>query len=316
MSNFTQLVSASGYDVNNMVFSTPVEQKIPDSKVTSKRIYISTKNADGTVGELCMATDEIYSFGVNINLDEKNKDIVTGYTMPLCLYNKNGPSESEKEFVETFNRIVEKCKDHIIENKDSLDQYSLERSELKKICNSLYYKRDPKNKAKIMDGVGPTLYAKLIHNKKKNEIETTFFNSQTGEEVNPMDLIEKHCFAKAVIKFESIFIGNKISLQIKLYECEVKMIDSGRKKLLPRPAASSTVNIVVKGNTYNPLDEDDDDNDTFDIDDAGSLKDGDTAVEKKDEEDVVVLEEKVETIEIKEEEVVKPKKKIVKVLKK
>ena len=314
MSNFTQLVSASGYDVNNMVFSTPVEQKIPDSKVTSKRIYLSTKNANGTVGELCMATDEIYSFGVNINLDEKNKDIVTGYTMPLCLFNKNGPSESEKEFVETFNRIVEKCKDHIIENKDSLDQYSLERSELKKICNSLYYKRDPKNKAKIMDGVGPTLYAKLIFNKKKNDIETTFFNSQTGEEVNPMDLIEKHCFAKAVIKFESIFIGNKISLQIKLYECEVKMIDSGRKKLLPRPAASSTVNIVVKSNTYNPLDEDDD-NDVFDIDDAGSLKDEDTTT-KKDEEDVVVLEEKVETLEIKEEEVVKPKKKIVKVLKK
>jgi len=133
-----------------------------------------------------------------------------------------------------------------------------------------------------------------------------------------MDLIEKHCFAKAVIKFESIFIGNKISLQIKLYECEVKMIDSGRKKLLPRPAASSTVNIVVKSNTYNPLDEDedDDDNDTFDIDDAGSLKDGDTAVEKKDEEDVVVLEEKVETLEIKEEEVRKTKKKIVKILKK
>ena len=314
MSNFTQLVSASGYDVNNMVFSTPVEQKIPDSKVTSKRIYLSTKNANGTVGELCMATDEIYSFGVNINLDEKNKDIVTGYTMPLCLFNKNGPSESEKEFVETFNRIVEKCKDHIIENKDSLDQYSLERSELKKICNSLYYKRDPKNKAKIMDGVGPTLYAKLIFNKKKNDIETTFFNSQTCEEVNPMDLIEKHCFAKAVIKFESIFIGNKISLQIKLYECEVKMIDSGRKKLLPRPAASSTVNIVVKSNTYNPLDEDDD-NDVFDIDDAGSLKDEDTTT-KKDEEDVVVLEEKVETLEIKEEEVVKPKKKIVKVLKK
>jgi len=312
MSNFTQLVSASGYDTNNMVFSTPVEQKIPDSKVTSKRIYLSTKNPDGTIGELCMATDEIYSFGVNINLDEKNKDLVTGYTMPLCLHNKNGPSESEKEFVETFNRIVEKCKDHIIENKDSLDQYSLERSELKKICNSLYYKRDPKNKAKIMDGVGPTLYAKLIFNKKKNEIDTTFFNSQTGEEVNPMDLIEKHCFAKAVIKFESIFIGNKISLQVKLYECEVKMIDSGRKKLLPRPAASSTVNIVVKGNTYNPLDEDDD-NDVFDIDDAGSLKD-----DGKEEVplSVPVEEEEVSQVEIKEEEVVKPKKKIVKVLKK
>ena len=305
MSDFTQLISASSYDVENMVFSPAVEQKIPDSKISSKRIFLSTKNPDGSIGELCMATEEVYSFGVNINLDEKNKDLVTGYTMPLCLFNKNGPSDKEKEFVDTFNRIVEKCKDHIIDNKDSLDQYSLERSELKKICNSLYYKRDPKNKAKIMDGAGPTLYAKLIHNKKKNEITTTFFNSQTGDEVKPMDLIEKHCYAQAVIKFESIFIGNKISLQIKLYDCGVKMIDSGRKKLLPRPTASTTINIIAKNN-FNPLDDDDDE--TFDIDDAGSLKDDD---EVQIKEELPIKEE----IPVKEEEV-KPKKKIVKVLKK
>ena len=311
MSDFTQLISASSYDVKNMVFSTPVEQKIPDSKISSKRIFISTKNSDGTIGELCMATDEIYSFGVNINLDEKNKDLVTGYTMPLCLFNKNGPSESEKQFVDTFNRIVEKCKDHIIDSKDILDQYSLERSELKKICNSLYYKRDPKNKAKIMEEAGPTLYAKLIFNKKKNEVTTTFFNSQTGKEINPMELIEKHCYAKAVIKFESIFIGNKISLQIKLYDCGIKMIDSGRKKLLPRPVVSSTVNIVVN-NDFNPLDDDDD---IFDIDDAGSLKDEEQELPKATEDEELPIEDKLLTLQVKEEEV-KPKKKIVKVLKK
>jgi hypothetical protein len=248
-------------------------------------------------------TDEIYSFGVNVNLDEKNKDDVTGYTMPLCLFNKNGPSESEKQFVDTFNKIIEKCKDHIIENKDALDQYSLERSELKKICNSLYYKRDPKNKAKIMDGVGPTLYAKLIFNKKKNAITSTFFNSQTGEEINPLDLIDKHCYAKAVIKFESIFIGNKISLQIKLYDCGVKMIDSGRKKLLPRPTGSSiSVNVAVNNN---PLDDDDDE--IFDInDDAGSLTE-----EPAPPAAAPVIQEAP-----KDEEVAKPKKKIVKVIKK
>lgn len=305
MSDFTQLISAESYDVNDMVFSTPVEQKIPDSKISSKRIFISTKNPDGTVGELCMVTDEIYSFGVNVNLDEKNKDDVTGYTMPLCLFNKNGPSESEKQFVDTFNKIIEKCKDHIIENKDALDQYSLERSELKKICNSLYYKRDPKNKAKIMDGVGPTLYAKLIFNKKKNAITSTFFNSQTGEEINPLDLIDKHCYAKAVIKFESIFIGNKISLQIKLYDCGVKMIDSGRKKLLPRPTGSSiSVNVAVNNN---PLDDDDDE--IFDInDDAGSLTEEPAPPVAAAP---VVIQEAP-----KDEEVAKPKKKIVKVIKK
>jgi hypothetical protein len=256
MSDFTELISIDNFDVENIVFSTPTEQKIPDSKISSKRIFLSARNPDGTIGELCMSTDEVYSFGVNLNLDEKNKDLVTGYTMPLCLFNKNGPTENEKQFVNTFNRIVEKCKDHIIENKDALDQYSLERSELKKICNSLYYKRDPKNKAKIMEGTGPTLYAKLIFNKKKNQITSTFFNSQNGQVINPMDLVDKHCYAKAVIKFESIFIGNKISLQIKLYDCGIKMIDSGRKRLLTRPAPPQ--GLVERIVMSNPLDDDSD----------------------------------------------------------
>lgn len=304
----TQLISVSDYNVDNMVFSAPVEQKIPDSKLTSKRIFISTRNDDGSIGELCLATDEIYSFGVNITLDEKNKDIVTGYTMPLCMFNKNGPSESEKQFVDTFNRIVEKCKDHIIDNKDALDQYSLERSELKKICNSLYYKRDPKNKAKIMEGVGPTLYAKLIFNKKKNQIESTFFDAKTGREVDPLDLVDKHCYAKAVIKFESIFIGNKISLQVKLYDCGVKMIESGRKPLLPRPTASqSIVMSTPASSSSNPLL--DDENDTAlqiddDDDDAGSLKDEPVVVPA-----VAVVPEPVA-------DEVKPKKKVVKIIKK
>lgn len=264
MSDFTQLISAKNFDVDNIVFSTPTEQKIPDSKISSKRIFLSARNPDGTIGELCMSTDEVYSFGVNLNLDEKNKDIVTGYTMPLCLFNKNGATDNEKQFVDMFNRIVEKCKDHIIDNKDALDQYSLERSELKKICNSLYYKRDPKNKAKILEGTGPTLYAKLIFNKKKNQITSTFFNSQNGQEIDPMDLVDKHCYAKAVIKFESIFIGNKISLQIKLYDCGIKMIDSGRKRLLPRPAPTqSSVNLLHSN--ANPLDDEGDDDNEEDI---------------------------------------------------
>jgi len=273
----TQVISASSYNVDNIIFSTPVISNIPDSKLTSKRIHLSTKNPDGTIGELCMSTGQIYSFGINVNLDQKSKEI-TGYSMPLCLFNKNGPSEEEKAFVDKMNEIVEKCKDHIIENKDELEQFTLEKSELKKINNSLYYKRDPKNKAKILDGVGPTLYAKLMFDKKKNKITTCFFNDVTGEEMNPTDLMEKHCYATACIKFESIFIGNKISMQIKLYECGVKPVDSGRKALLPRPVPSSSfVEVKTNATTQALLSDNEDDPDAFtanvdDDDDAGSLK--------------------------------------------
>ena len=36
-------------------------------------------------------------------------------------------------------------------------------------------------------------------------------------------------------------MGNKISLQVKLYEAVVEPIQSGMKRLLPRPAANSLV---------------------------------------------------------------------------
>jgi hypothetical protein len=277
MASQTQLVDPESYDVNDMIFSKPVTTQVPDSKLTYKRVNISTKNKDGTQGELCIPTEELYSYGINTNVDAKG-DII-GYTMPLCVYSKGGPTIKEKAFVDTFNKIIEKVKDHIMEHKDDLELYSLEeRSELKKICNALYYKRDPKNKSKIMEDVSPTLYAKIIQNKKKNEIASTFFDLDNGNLVKPLDLLEKHCHARAVIKFESIFIGTKISLQVKLYECGIKLIDFGRKALLPRPSNSSSSLKVENSNSAPLASFDDDDDDIMvpsttvnDDDDAGSL---------------------------------------------
>ena len=134
----------------------------------------------------------------------------------------------------------------------------------------------------------------------------------SGALVKPLDLLEKHCHARAVIKFESIFIGTKISLQVKLYECGVKLIDLGRKALLPRPTPSSNSLIIDKSNAA-PLasfDEEDDGvniNDLVNDDDNGSLTldYGDTAVDD-------ILEEHQQ---IPKEEAPK-KKKIVKTVKK
>jgi hypothetical protein len=206
--------------------------------------------------------------------------------------------------VENFNLVVEKTKDHLLAAKDDIDQYSLERSDLKKICNCLYWKRDPNNKAKILEGAGPTLYAKLLFSKKKNEIMTQFFD-ESDNVISAEDIIEKHCYTRSLIRFESIFVGNKISLQVKLYESEVRMIDNTRTRLLPRPKAVSQSTVVAKPQSFNPVNDDDDD-------DAGSLKD--------DGKDDVVA--KVDELSIAEEEeppkVVAPvvKKKIVKVMKK
>lgn len=235
--NNTQLTSADGYDTSRMIFSEPQIGNIPDSKpqISFKRINIATRNEDGTQGELILPTEQLFSFGVgkNVNKDTGKTD---GYSMPICLWSRDGPTAAERAWTDTFDNIVEKCKDYLIDNREEINQYDLERNDLKKL-NPLYYKRE---KGKIVDGTGPTLYSKIIVSKKHNKIVTLFFDLE-NEPLNAMDLLDKYCFVRAAIKIESIFIGNKISLQVKLYECVVRPTVTGMKSLLTRPKARSAV---------------------------------------------------------------------------
>jgi hypothetical protein len=236
MSNNTQLTPAIGYDTKSMIFSEPQSGSIPGSTITFKRILIQTKNPDGTVGDLIIPTTKVFSFGPSESRDLATQKL-NGYVMPLCLYTRDNPQKEEVNWVESFNNIVEECKKHLVteETKRKIEKYDLEYVELKKM-NPLYYKRE---KGKIVPGTGPTLYAKLIRSKKLNKIITMFYNFD-GEEINPLDNIGKYCFAKAAIKIESIFVGSKITLQVKLYECEMRLIEMGMPRLL-RPNAKKRV---------------------------------------------------------------------------
>lgn len=246
--NNTQLTSADGYDTSRMIFSEPQSGTIPSSipQISYKRINIATRNEDGTSGELILPTEQVFSFGVSENLNPDSGK-VNGYVMPLCLWSRDGPTAAERTWTDTFNNIVEKCKDYLIDNKEEIEQYELERNDLKKL-NPLYYKRD---KGKIVEGTGPTLYSKLIVSKKHDKVVTMFFDFD-GEPLNAMDLLGKYCFARAAIKIESIFIGNKISLQVKLYECVVRPTDTGMKRLLSRPTAKSAV-LLAEQNPVKPV---------------------------------------------------------------
>lgn len=224
-----QLTPATDYDVKRIVFSDPQPGSVPNSTIVYKRIPISTLNKDGTIGDLILPTEELFSFGVSENVSQETKK-VNGHVLPLCLWDRNGATPAQKAWTDTFDKIVEHCKKHLVDNREEIEQYDLTMAELKKL-NPLYWKRD---KGKIVEGTGPTLYAKLISSKKHNKILSMFFGPD-GQSVDPLSLLGKYCYAKAAIKFESIFIGTKISLQVKLYEVEVRLMDTGMKSLLARP---------------------------------------------------------------------------------
>ena len=257
MSN-TQLTSASGYETSNMIFSKPEKGTIPGSGLTYMRIKIGTKYSDGTSGDLIISTDgqELYSYGTQENKSPDGK--VNGHVLPLCMWDRDGPTKTQKATTDAIDAIVEKCKNWLLNNKDTIEKYDLDKGDLKKM-NPLYWKRE---KGKIVEGRGPTLYSKLIES-KKNGILTTFFDSETDEEIDPLSL-KTHCFVVPAIRIESIFIGNKISLQVKLYEAVVRTLDKGRKSLL-RPNAKRT---VVQTNSLEKAlggEEDDDEEQTEEV---------------------------------------------------
>jgi hypothetical protein len=255
MSN--QLVSASSYNVKNMIFSEPQVGNIPGGSISFKRINIQTKYEDGTIGDLIIPTSEVFSFGIGETTDMATKAL-NGYSMSLALWNKNGATEEEKEWTDTFNSVVEHAKKYVLDHKDDIEKYDLEPANLKKF-NPLYWKRD---KGKIVEGSGPTLYAKLIVSKKEGIKITSIFYDEQGNTLDPVSLIGKYAHVKAAIKIESIFVGKDVSLQVKLYEAEVRLIQTGMQSLMRtnRPTPQKLVSSATTESRplQNTVDEDGD----------------------------------------------------------
>lgn len=235
----TQLTSAFGYDVKNIRFRKPMDGSILNDTVKFKRISIGTRNPDGSLGELVIPTLQVYSFGLSENVNPQTMK-TDGYSLSLCLTTKDAPTEEQKKWVETFNAIVEHIKQYLLDHKDDIEKYELEPADLKKL-NPLYYKKD---KGKIVDGTGPTLYAKVMQNKNSGLI-TTPFCDENGNDLDPLSLLGKRCYATAALKFESVFIGSRISLQVKVYEAQIKVIDSAPRRFLQMASSSSRTSTNV-----------------------------------------------------------------------
>lgn len=233
----TQLTSPNGFNPSNqLILSELIEQKIPNSKLTYNRINISTRYPDGSTGPLIIPTQRVYSFGVCEYKDEATQK-VNGYTLPLCLFNREGPTPEEKAWVDMFNNLCEYIKTYLVRHHaDFGDEETNVRAYVSKL-NPLYYKKDEKTKKPIL-GSAPTLYAKLITKGDKTGLQcvTLFNNQEDGSRIQYTDLLGKRCFATAAIKIESIYVSSdkrKFSLQVKVYQAVVSIVGDSVQSLLP-----------------------------------------------------------------------------------
>jgi len=290
VSKKNQLHDFLEYDLDNMIFTDAVEGAVPNSNPPVKffRINILVKNAklkevkdvDGhitdvaeftdpviddngvlveepkmvmsdTVGDFMLALDRMFSFGVSESTDPATGK-VTGHSMSLCMYSKDGPTEREIKTVDKFEALIQKCKEYLLSVRKSVKQPLLEMSDLKNMNKLIYWKTDEDGNR--VPGVGPTISPKLIEFKasvdskgveKPYQMVTTFYLEDEIDkegnlrEVDPLSFLSdnankkfKLCYVRPVVKIDSIFIGAKISIQFKITEADIAPVQPGAQKFL------------------------------------------------------------------------------------
>ena len=305
ISKQNQLHYVESYNVDNIFFGEPEAYSIPgDKPINFHRVNIYTRNQNekgelsGSVGDLILKFPKMFSFGVNANKDDNQK--LTGHSVSLCMWSKEGVSESELKSTELLEQLIKKCKDKVFSLKKDLKKPKMEMSDLKKLDKLLYWKED--DDGNRIPGVGPIFTPKLMEYKetkdkngniKPHQISTIFYlEDEVDEQDNPVEVSplefladknnKKYCYVTPAVKIDNIFIGGTaITIQCKIYEADVANVQLGQQRLLhpasstkkPTQSTQSPVNSApVVSKTSNSVDgESDEDESDEDEDDDNEL---------------------------------------------
>lgn len=231
-----------------LIFGDVEKGSIPESSppITFCRINYFIKNTDNTEGSLIVQTDRCFCFGINENRNPTDKRILNGYSASLSLYNKDGATPYQMQFVQFIEVLSDITKEYLLldKTKESTELWELQEHHLEKI-NPLFYKKD---KGKIIKDASPTLYPKLIWYKagidkkgkaREDTMKTVFYLEGEVDEkgepltVNPLEFLEKRHYHTAALRFDGIFLNSKNkNMQVHIHEAEVKEVDNGSKRLL------------------------------------------------------------------------------------
>jgi hypothetical protein len=268
------LVHIIDYDIKNMIFNDAIETKVPNSTITNRRIYIKSKNPDGSVGNLYLELPQLFTFGVSETRNMNDPTKIDGYTVSHVLRSKDGATPEEMQCENTLREIVKKCSEIVNEQfkrkllpggwKEVLGV------KLKKLENKILYQKldDDGNIADPTSS--PTLSVKLVETKSKKDsktgsitpgkIDSTFYHYEDVDsegnalELNPLDYlstkeIKKFFKSKSVIKIEDIFVASdKCTITIKLSEAEIEPVGNKIPKLLNKRKTFNRTNDDDKTN--------------------------------------------------------------------
>lgn len=196
-------------NVENIVFSNSFQG------THRTLIPIGITNEENNVEPLILCTPpNLLSFGIQ-EIRGKDENLI-GYQMPICLWGKKKVTNEERQFTNKLEEILEYIKSHLMDEKEELN---INENQIKN-CNIVNWKYE---NGEIKKDKGPILYAKLMTN-KNNNITTYLIDDNTDITFDPLELLNKKCITRSAIKIENIIIGNRITIQMKLFEVQVRRL--------------------------------------------------------------------------------------------
>jgi hypothetical protein len=196
-----------------------------------------TYNYPSGKDKLSITIPESMSWGVQEN---KNKQTlkVDSYAFSFVLFNSNsGPTAEEQATIDMLDNVLDSIKKHLLKEKTKESLGVWDKDEDIKRMTIMYRKKE---RGKIMQGVAPTLYPKLLVKFDKNrpadvppEITTGFYD-ENDELINPMDLVGVRCRAVGAVVVDNVYVGGgRFLIQLKLNDVNVTKVFRGGNRLLP-----------------------------------------------------------------------------------
>ncbi len=291
-SKTTQISDPCDYNIDNLIFDEPIKTEV-NGIPPFYRINLATKIGN-TESELVFQMDRCRMFGIKESRDKATSNL-TGYVVGMMMFDQNNPTERQRKTLDTFLQIVEKCKDHLMQPdiKKKVNKTAIKVREQFDPINPVSFMKN--KETNDFDMEAPVLNAKLIYAKPKkdkdgNEIDgriiTRFYSEDEVDEngepliLDPLEYLDKRGSIISAVRFESIFVGKDIKIQVKIYEAAIKVDDgaSSFKRLLRFGNTSNDTVINIKMDEATPTEQE---SDSFEINTEQLTLDDDDESSKK-----------------------------------
>lgn len=162
--------------------------------------YLSVMNNE--YNPLVFPSEEVFTFGISQNMLDTSG---VSYQISLCLYDRAKPKDSEIKWAAKYEELATVCREYLKETEFKRLKGQID------TMKGLSWKRN-----NIGDEDGPKLYPKIIYNQTKKMFITAFVD-KNGDDIEDTNLVlDKRGKVKVALRLESIFIGSKVALQVKV----------------------------------------------------------------------------------------------------